>query len=530
MYICKMKSFEPQNKKKFMDEKDIKINSMLRRGAVLHDTYRIDDYLSSGGFGNTYVAANIQFDEVVAIKEFFMSGVTERDANSTTVSVSNAENKQQFQEQLEKFKKEARRLRRFNNPHIVRVHDLFEENGTAYYVMDYIKGQNLSERLKTTGSSIDEVDALNYFSQILDALAIVHQDGIYHMDIKPGNIMVDTDGVARLIDFGASKQFDSKGSATTSTSVSYTNGYAPCEQMEQNKDKFGAWTDIYSLGATLYNLLTNRKPPMPSDINDDRTDDKHLALPMPGITPHTQNLIRSMMSYSFMDRPKSTDEVKKMLESHQDIRIEEIGDDHGEETELGIHGGTTPYGPQKPEPKPDVQPKRRDNSWAKGAIIATITALVIAGIAFGIHSSHGSTTEDTAASDTTLGIQMVENQQMTVKGGTITYTGPVNAKRMPEGIGKAKYNDGTYNGPFVDGVRSGDNATFVYSTNGDKFSGSYSDDHFERGRYTFIIDGQYYEGTFRIQADGNPDFKNGTLYEKDGTAICKYTNGEESEL
>ena len=110
--------------------------------------YRIERVLGQGGIGNTYVGYNTEFEETVAIKEFFMKGVTERNANSTTVSVSNSENVDSFLQQKEKFKKEARRLRQLNNPHIVKVHDLFEENGTAYYVMDYVDGENLSERLK----------------------------------------------------------------------------------------------------------------------------------------------------------------------------------------------------------------------------------------------------------------------------------------------------------------------------------------------------------------------------------------------
>ena len=122
-------------------QESINSQSMLKVGTILHGTYRVDSYLSSGGFGNTYVATNIEFDERVAIKEFFMKGVTQRDDNQTTVSVSNSENQNSFFEQREKFKKEARRLRKLQNEHIVAVHDLFEENGTAYYVMEYIKGQ-----------------------------------------------------------------------------------------------------------------------------------------------------------------------------------------------------------------------------------------------------------------------------------------------------------------------------------------------------------------------------------------------------
>ena len=209
-----------------------------------------------------------------------MKGVTQRDDNQTTVSVSNAENSNSFLEQKEKFKKEARRIRQLKNEHIVSVHDLFEENGTAYYVMDYVDGENLAERLKRTGRPMTESEVRLILPQILDALKSVHNEGMWHLDLKPANIMLEKGGNVKLIDFGASKQLNAqKGGATTSTAISYTNGYAPREQMEQNYDKFGPWTDIYALGATLYNLLTKKRPPLPTDIDDDISEDKHEALP-----------------------------------------------------------------------------------------------------------------------------------------------------------------------------------------------------------------------------------------------------------
>ena len=283
---------------------------MLKVGTILRGIYRIDSYLSSGGFGNTYVATNIEFDERVAIKEFFMKGVTQRDDNQTTVSVSNIENHNSFLEQREKFKKEARRIRQLNNPHIVRVHDLFEENGTAYYVMDYVDGENLSERLKRTGRPMTEDEVNHILPQILDALKSIHDAGIWHLDLKPANIMVDKTDNVKLIDFGASKQLNAqKGGATTSTAISYTNGYAPREQMEQNYDKFGPWTDIYALGATLYNLLTNKRPPLPTDIDDDISEDKHLVLPMPNVSDQMKQIVLWLMKTNRMERPQSVEDL-----------------------------------------------------------------------------------------------------------------------------------------------------------------------------------------------------------------------------
>ena len=316
-------------------QESINNQSMLRVGTVLRGIYRIDSYLSSGGFGNTYIATNIEFEERVAIKEFFMKGVTQRDDNQTTVSVSNSENHNSFLEQREKFKKEARRLRQLNNPHIVRVHDLFEENGTAYYVMDYVDGENLSDRLKRTGKPMTEAEVNEILPQVLDALKTVHDTGIWHLDLKPANIMVDKSGNVKLIDFGASKQLNTqKGGATTSTAISYTNGYAPREQMEQNYDKFGPWTDLYALGATLYNVLTNNRPPLPTDIDDDMSEDKHLALPMPNVSDSMKQLILGLMQTNRMKRPKSINEVETRFATQgQETTIVSTTEKHEEDIE-----------------------------------------------------------------------------------------------------------------------------------------------------------------------------------------------------
>lgn len=295
-----------------MDE--LNNQNMLQVGTILHGTYKIESYLSSGGFGNTYLAKNIEFDETYAIKEFFVKGVCQRDGNSTTISVSNAENTNSFEQQREKFKKEARRLRSLSNPHIVKVYDLFEENGTAYYVMDYVDGENLSARLKRTNASLAESEVRNYLNQILDGLEAIHNEGMFHLDIKPANIMVDSHDVVKLIDFGASKQQSTVGGATMSTSISYTNGYAPSEQMAQSYDKFGPWTDFYALGATMYKLLTNQDPPSVSDLSEDETEDKHLALPMPNVSGEMKKLVVWMMQEKRLKRPKNVGEIRRILQ------------------------------------------------------------------------------------------------------------------------------------------------------------------------------------------------------------------------
>ena len=268
--------------------------------------YRIERVLGQGGFGNTYVGYNTEFEETVAIKEFFMRGVTERDETTCVVSVSNADNVQQFEEQREKFKKEARRLRKLKNEHIVKVHDLFEENGTAYYVMDYIDGESLAEKIKKNGQPFTEAEVRSILSQILEALKEVHQNEIWHLDLKPGNIMVDKQENAYLIDFGASKQIRANGSITTSTAFCYTPGYAPNEQIGQMYDRFGPWTDIYALGATIYNLLTNKKPPMAIDIEENEED----AFDFPNtVSDSMRKLVVWMMQPKRKARPQNVEEI-----------------------------------------------------------------------------------------------------------------------------------------------------------------------------------------------------------------------------
>lgn len=285
--------------------------------------YRIDRVLGQGGFGITYLAWNTLFDVNIAIKEFFMKDENGRDGNSVTMP--NTTKSELFYGQKEKFKKEAKRMFAIKNEHIIGVHDLFEENGTAYYVMDYIDGESLAARMKRTGKPMTENEVNNILPQILDALKVIHDAGIWHLDLKPANIMIDKAGAIKLIDFGASKQMNGqKGGATTSTAISYTNGYAPREQMEQNYDKFGPWTDFYALGATLYTLLTNKRPPLPTDIDDDISKDKHLALPFPkSVGKEMKSKILWLMQTNRNRRPQSIDELvsdKPIPTSFDDIK------------------------------------------------------------------------------------------------------------------------------------------------------------------------------------------------------------------
>ncbi len=287
---------------------------VLPAGTLLHGgRYRIDGFLSSGGFGNTYVATNMEFGEQVAIKEFFIRGTSKR-GDGRNIVFEDDNDLEQFKRQSRTFRKEAHRLRQLHNDHIVSVYNLFEENGTIYYEMDFIKGESLDEHLKRTEKPFNEDEILSILDQMLDALSAVHAQGLLHLDIKPSNIMIDRTGNAKLIDFGASKQVEGNRTLSTSSILLCTPGYAPLELVDQNRKCFGPWTDLYALGATLYRLLTLQKPPTATERLENQ---KRLVFP-PTISPQMQQLIEWMMSSRRDERPQNVEEVREYLNKHFD--------------------------------------------------------------------------------------------------------------------------------------------------------------------------------------------------------------------
>ena len=489
--------------------------------------YKIERLLGQGGFGNTYSGYNTTFDERVAIKEFFMQGVNKRDDSTGDVSVSLMENVHQFEEQREKFKKEALRIRKLNNPHIIKVHDLFEENGTVYYVMDYVDGENLAERLKRNGKpmSMQEVEII--LPQILDALKTVHEASIWHLDLKPANIMIDKSGNVTLIDFGASKQLNvQKGGATTSTAISYTNGYAPREQMEQNYDKFGPWTDFYSLGATLYTLLSNKRPSLPTDIDDDVTEDKHIALPLPSnvVNSKIHRIILWMMSTNRNLRPQCVEDILAKLEEKDNVvqdsideetlvatpkeGKESIDDNQGQIVIKESHSHSI-------QNKPDISNSKKP-FWFFCGFFGILIVGAISTLIYSVQQPANPIEFVDEKKDSVPDVLDVSNFPVKSTLGEYKYTGPIDAQERPHGFGEAKFTDGRkYKGYFIKGVLSGQNSYFRYP-NGDVFEGTFKDNSFYEGKYTIAEDGSYFSGTFK---NGQP-YK-GTWYDKNNKEITE---------
>ncbi len=178
-----------------------------------------------------------------------MKDYCNRDESTMHVTVETLSKKPLVEKLKNKFLQEARSIRKLKHNGIVRVSDVFEENGTAYYVMDYIEGKSLKDLVKEQGKQT-ETKALYYIRQVIDALSFVHSKNMLHLDIKPANIMINEDDRAVLIDFGISKQYDEENGENTSTLMGKTPGYAPLEQMDEEVKEFKPATDIYSLGAT----------------------------------------------------------------------------------------------------------------------------------------------------------------------------------------------------------------------------------------------------------------------------------------
>lgn len=292
----------------------------LPNGHLLQNgKYRLTHVVGQGGFGITY--KGVWFTEVkgslgtvktevpIAIKEYFFKDYCYREEDSYAVKVHSETGKNIFDKFKEKLIHEARILSDVHHPNIVNVLEVFEENNTAYIAMEYISGLSLKEMMEREGV-LPEAKVLKYVHQIGEALQFVHDNNILHLDIKPSNILIDRRDNARLIDFGVSKRYDTPHQETSTTMLTLSKGYASIEQYDnEGTQSFSPYPDVYSLGATMYNLLTGKIPtesilratrPLaePTDLN-------------PEISAQTENVIKKAMEVVPTDRYQT---VKEMMD------------------------------------------------------------------------------------------------------------------------------------------------------------------------------------------------------------------------
>lgn len=290
----------------------LKPNTELQNGK-----YKILKVLGQGGFGITYLAEHTMLDKYVAIKEFFPKEYCDREETTSQVTLGSKNTTDLVGALKNKFVKEAKNISKLRHTNIITIHDIFEENSTAYYVMEFIEGKSLSDKLKNSGP-ISEEEAVNYVLKIADAVGYMHSLSMNHLDLKPANIMLrKEDNEPILIDFGLSKQYDASGGQTSTTPIGISHGYAPIEQYRPGGVAiFTPQTDIYALGATLYALLSGNTPPHYSEILEEGLPE----LPS-NISNKTKEAVEHAMEIKKNKRPETIQQLVKELSGDDEKKV-----------------------------------------------------------------------------------------------------------------------------------------------------------------------------------------------------------------
>ncbi len=288
----------------------------LKSGTVLRNRYIFGRVLGQGGFGVTYIGRDMLLNVRVAIKEFYPNGCAYRDHTGSDSVVATAGGQTFFQDGKQKFLREAQTLARFKEePGIVNVHDFFEENNTAYIVMEYLDGITLKLFVNSNGR-IPANTLLRVMWPLIHVLEKIHSQGIIHRDISPDNIMVLRNGTLKLLDFGSAREV----SGDKSLSVVLKPGFAPEEQY-RSKGKQGPWTDVYSLCATMYYCLTGERP----EDSVERVVDDSLRRPSAlgvEITPAQESVLLRGMAVRASDRYQTMAELATALENPMSSKFE----------------------------------------------------------------------------------------------------------------------------------------------------------------------------------------------------------------
>lgn len=329
----------------------------LPQGTILAGQYIIDCVLGQGGFGITYRATDHRTGQKVAVKEFYPEALATR--TRTMVTAFSGEKGENFAYGKSSFLQEAETLAEFiGNENIVKVHSYFEENGTAYFVMDFIEGISFDRYIREHGGRVSYEEAERILLPVMEALMAVHSKGIVHRDVTPDNIYITGDGTVKLLDFGAARY--SLGDKSQSLDVVLKHGFAPKEQYTRH-GKQGPFTDVYTVGASFYFAITGRRPPDSIDRleEDDLIPPSSLGVVIP---PVKEDVILRAMSVQASERFQTMGEFRQALlagnVSDKVVNAEAAASVQPQQKPVQQRIFTAPIQPQPVvQPQPAVQPQ-----------------------------------------------------------------------------------------------------------------------------------------------------------------------------
>ena len=283
-------------------------SAALAAGTVLDDRYVLGRVIGTGGFGITYLAYDTELDKTVAIKEYYPKGMAVRGEDNLTIEPLASLQREAFLRDMEKFRGEAHLLAGLENASaVIGMYGVFSQNGTAYYVMEYVHGMTLREYVARHGK-INEAQAVYAAGEVAAAFCCIHSRNVIHRDIAPDNVMLNLDGQIRLVDFGNARFF--WADTPRSMTVALKSGFAPLEQYQRHGSQ-GPWTDIYSLGMVLYYALTEMTPEDPmTRLDDDRVFEGQLG----SMNPRFAAVLRRMCAVRPGDRYADAESLLRGLE------------------------------------------------------------------------------------------------------------------------------------------------------------------------------------------------------------------------
>ena len=496
-------------------ENNTTIFKELKAGTTLADgKFVIEGVLGVGGFGITYKARHAELDQYFAIKEFFINGYCVRHTQRFTIHLQGMD-KDLYVQYRKKFVEEAQTLAKLDHPNIVRVTDVFDENGTSYFVMPLLQGETLQKLVERKGVLPYEV-GVNYMGQICEALDYIHnlKPQILHRDVKPENIIITPDNRAILIDFGSAREF--VHDQIQSQTILFTPGYASPEQYTKTGRK-GSYSDVYSVGATFYFIVTGKIPiDAAARLLEDFEEPKKIA---PNLSGTANKTILKAMEIKPENRYQTVNELMRELTGVEDWKTPAI--------EVVVQKGIS-------------------KKVIFGIILGLIVLLAAAGIWY---LQHDKQVKTRVATENMLNGN-VENLKVWIYDGvaylrptqgildTTTYYG-IDGKiaqylprktlvraylytgqmqnGFPHGDGHAVYQDGsTYTGSFEKGLRHGRSATFIDADGAITYIGSYRNDQRHGSGKLIRHDGVTFEG---VWGEGLVRSETGRIYGADGKLI-----------